>query len=95
MSKQSVSMEKTMNLQETIAYLEELVTSLKVGRIEIAEGEKRVILCLPNVLDVEVEAKHKKDKQKLTLELSWKNQLSKEDEEKMTINTNKLESIEI
>jgi amphi-Trp domain-containing protein len=74
MSKQSVSLEKTMGLQEAIIYLEELVTSLKVGRIEVIEGEKRVILCPPSILDVEVEAKVKKDKQKFSLELSWKNQ---------------------
>lgn len=74
MSKQSVSLEKTMGLKEAISYLEELVVSLKVGRIEVVEGEKRVILCPPSILDMEVEAKVKKDKQKFALELSWKNQ---------------------
>lgn len=74
MSKQSVSLEKTMGLTEAIAYLEDLVTSLKVGRIEVTEGEKKVILCPPSMLDVEVEAKVKKDKQKFALELSWKSQ---------------------
>lgn len=75
MSKQSVSIEKKLGLDEAIAYLEELVTSLKVGRIEVMENNENVILCPPAVLNLEVEAKIKKDKHKFAMELSWKNRM--------------------
>ncbi|GAB6097035.1 hypothetical protein JCM14469_32890 [Desulfatiferula olefinivorans] len=84
MSKQSVSIEKKLGLGEAITYLEDLVTSLKVGKIEVVENEEKVILCPPAVLNLEVEAKIKKDKHKFAMELSWKDRTpdaAPEDEE--------------
>ncbi len=71
MGKDDISMEGTMETQEVIHYLEGLIEGFREGRIVVEQGERYLTLNPPKTLGVEIEARRKKDKEKLSLELSW------------------------
>lgn len=72
MDKAKVSVEKMLGAKEALAVLEDLVQGFKAGRMTITEGEQSVTLVVPELLELELEAKQKKDKSKLVIELSWR-----------------------
>ncbi|SHL15490.1 amphi-Trp domain-containing protein [Desulfatibacillum alkenivorans DSM 16219] len=72
MSGNKVSQSQTMELEKVAAYLEDLAASFKEGKIVVAKGDEFVTLTPPEQVFVEVEAKAKKDKNKFSLELSWR-----------------------
>lgn len=67
-----VEIEQYVETKEAIKYLEDLVKGLKSGTIVIQHGEESVTLTPPDMVELELEAKQKKDKSKFVLELSWK-----------------------
>ncbi len=67
-----VSFKQYVESKEALRYLEELVKGFKSGSIVIQQGEESVALTPPDMVELEVEAKQKKDKSKFVLELSWK-----------------------
>lgn len=67
-----LEIEQYVETKEAIKYLEDLVKGLKSGTIVIQHGEESVTLTPPDMIELEVEAKQKKDKSKFVLELSWK-----------------------
>lgn len=70
--KVKVSLKQYVETKEAVRYLEELVRGLKAGCIEVRQGEESLVLTAPDMLELEMEAKQKKDKSKFVLELSWK-----------------------
>lgn len=72
MDKAKVSVEKMLGAKEALVVLEDLVQGFKAGRMTITEGEQSVTLVVPELLELELEAKQKKDKSKLVIELSWR-----------------------
>ncbi len=73
-------MSQKMELEKVAFYLEDLLASLKSGTLCIQQGENLVTLHPGQFVDFEVEAASKKGKEKLSLELSWRN--DKDDEKK-------------
>lgn len=67
-----VEIEQYVETKEAIKYLEDLVKGLKSGSIVVQHGEESVTLTPPDMIELELEAKQKKDKSKFVLELSWK-----------------------
>ena len=72
MGEQSIELKKVMELPNVVEYLEALVEGLKAGKVVVEKGGKYISLNPPSVMEVEIEAKQKKDKAKFALELSWK-----------------------
>ena len=72
MGEQSVELKKVMELSNVVEYLEALVEGLKAGKVVVEKGGKYISLSPPSVMEVEIEAKQKKEKAKFSLELSWK-----------------------
>ena len=72
MGKKEVSFEGVMELGKLITYLEDLAASFKSGTVVVQHGDEYVALTPEPVVEMEVEAEQKKDKEKFTLELSWK-----------------------
>jgi len=58
--------------EEVIGYLEGLVHSLRSGKIVVEQNGHFVSLTLPEFLEIELEARQKKEKGAITLEISWK-----------------------
>lgn len=71
MEKNKISVTQQLAFADAVAYLEALVQSLKAGRIVVEQGGEHVVLTTPEHVEVTVEAKAKKDRQKFALELEW------------------------
>jgi len=73
--KKQIEFEGTMELEKAIAYLEEMLQCIKQGMVSVECGEQRLTLKPSPVIQFELEAKQKKDKETLSVELSWKDGL--------------------
>lgn len=71
-NKRELKAELQMALPELIHYLEAIVDGLRQGRVYLEHGGEVVGLNPSGTVTLEVEAKQKKDKEKLTFEVSWK-----------------------
>jgi len=78
MSKQSVSLKGEMELERVITHLQEIVNGLKEGTICIQQSTDLVTLKPSGNIEVELEATLKGDKEKLSMELSWRQETEKE-----------------
>ena len=73
MSSNKICVEETMELAKVITTLEDVLESLRGGSLTVTRGGESVTLTPPGVVNLELEASQKKDKAKLTIELTWKN----------------------
>ena len=69
--KKEIHFEREMRTAEVINYLELLIKSFKEGKIVVEQGDMLISLIPADVVAVEIEAKQKKRKAKLSLEVSW------------------------
>jgi len=69
--KKEIHFEKKMDCTEAVSYLEALISSLKDGKIVIEQGSQFVSLIPAGMIDFEMEARQKNDKEKLSLVFSW------------------------
>uniref|UniRef100_I2Q0U2 Amphi-Trp domain-containing protein n=1 Tax=Desulfovibrio sp. U5L TaxID=596152 RepID=I2Q0U2_9BACT len=72
MEKDKIKIEGVMQLSEVIANLEKLVGDMKSGRVVIAAGDESLALSPSVLVNVEMKASQKKEKEKFSLEISWK-----------------------
>jgi amphi-Trp domain-containing protein len=72
MKKKSVSMERVMTLKDVIQFLENLTAGFAAGRVVVEEDSQQVSLNPLEPVKVEVEAKQKKDKGKISIEIGWR-----------------------
>jgi amphi-Trp domain-containing protein len=72
MGKKEIELKKMMPKEEFIAYLENLLESFKSGQVVVQSGDHLLNLKPPAVFEVTVEAKQKKDKEKLSFKMAWK-----------------------
>ena len=87
-SKREVEFKATMSRDQLVTYLEDLAASLKEGNVCLAKGDESVVLELTDTVKVAIEAKEKKDKCKLSLELTWRPDIEpKGDAQGLTIST--------
>ena len=68
----SVRFESSMTLDEAISYFEAIVAGLKKGTINFKQGDSQMTVSPPPHLDVEVRARRKSDKEKISFELAWR-----------------------
>ena len=72
METSKISLKQIMETKDAVAYLEDLIKSFNAGKVVVQQGENYVDLQTPEMVDIKVEAKIKKDKSKFSLELSWR-----------------------
>ena len=72
METNKISLKQIMETKDVITYLEDLIKSFKAGKVVVQQGENHLDLQAPELVDIKVEAKVKKDKSKFGLELSWR-----------------------
>lgn len=70
-SKRGVSAELSLPVPKVVEYLRKLADSLEQGRVYVEHGAEMIALTPSGVVDVEIEAKQKKDREKFVLEMSW------------------------
>ncbi len=74
MSKNKIEVKQIMETTEVIAYLEELLSCFKAGKIVVERGPDMISMDLPGTVKVEIGAKQKEDKGGFSLELEWKSE---------------------
>jgi amphi-Trp domain-containing protein len=67
-----IKIEGVMQLSEVIANLEKLVADMKAGTVSLSAGDESLTLNPSVLVNVEMKAAQKKDKEKFSLEISWK-----------------------
>jgi amphi-Trp domain-containing protein len=72
MPKKDLKVKIKGELDEMIKYLESIVTSLKEGTVVVQKNNSFITLKPQNEVQLEIEAEQKKDKEELSIEMSWK-----------------------
>jgi len=60
------------SIENAVSYLEDIISSLKAGKIVLQKGEECMALSPKENVSFEVKATEKKDKEKLSVEISWR-----------------------
>lgn len=81
MSKHGISIKGTMDFESVLAFLEDVVNSFREKTVCVQRGDEFITLKPGETIDMELEAVEKKGKQKLSLELSWREDIITESEE--------------
>jgi len=71
MSKHEIEFKTLVDKDEAIAYLEKLVQCLKAGKVVIERGGNFISISPEEKISFELECSQKKDKEKISFELSW------------------------
>ncbi len=74
MEKDKVELKQAQSLKTVINYLEGLMEGFKAGSIVVEREGEFVTLAPAPLVEVKVEARRKRDKEKFSLELSWTRQ---------------------
>lgn len=72
MEKQKVKIEEKMSRTLVAELLRKMASDLENGRLELHGGEKTVSLFVPDFMPLEIEAKQKENKEKISIEISWR-----------------------
>lgn len=72
MSKKEAKVKSSMELDKAVAYLEDIVASLRAGTVSIENGDGAVTLRPEKNVKVELEATQKDDRESISLRLAWK-----------------------
>lgn len=70
--KGKIKVEGVMQITEVIANLEKLANDMRAGLVTIAAGDESITLHPSVLVNVDMKASQKKDKEKFALEISWK-----------------------
>lgn len=79
MKNNEIKIKMNANAEAIAKILEDIAASIKCGKICVQRGADFVTLIPSESMDIEMEAIKKKGKQKLTLELTWRNVVSVKD----------------
>jgi amphi-Trp domain-containing protein len=72
MKKKQIEVEKLMTREKVADFFRALTEGLRNGSIELRDDEDTLTISPPDIIAVEIGAKQKKDKFKLSMEVSWK-----------------------
>ena len=72
MKKKKIEIEEFMTREKVADFFRKLSEGLQNGNIELIDDEETLAISPPDILSVEIGAKQKKDKFKLSMEVSWK-----------------------
>lgn len=72
MAKKEIEFKGTLEQKQLVTYLEDLIKSIKAGTVVVQHGAEHIALSPQDAMELEVEAKQKDDKEKLSIKLSWR-----------------------
>ena len=72
MKKGEVKIKKNMSAEAVGSILDDLIGSFKEGTVCVESGGEFVVLKPSELIEVEIEASRKKNKEKLVIELNWR-----------------------
>lgn len=72
MKENKISHRQLVKKEDAIAYLENMAKSMKSGKVVLERNGQFVSLTAPDVMNMEIAAKDKKDKNELLIEFSWR-----------------------
>jgi amphi-Trp domain-containing protein len=75
MNKQKVKAKGTAEMADVISCLEDILDSMKSGKVFLEHGGDQILLTPGGLAEVEIEAEQKDGKQELSLEFKWKERL--------------------
>ena len=87
MEKQKIEVKRFVSYEEAVGYLEDLVKCFKERKIIVQQGDQSLTLLPAESVELEVEAKQKKDKSKVSLEISWVGGPAEEEGDVLTISS--------
>lgn len=87
MGKKELTVSESMSLDSVITYLEDLVETLKRGKLCVQRGDEFLLLTPASTIDFELEGVVKKDKEKINLELSWKREKNEKESPALKISS--------
>ena len=76
MGKQGISIKGSMDHASVVAFLEDVVKSFKDKTVCVQRGDEFVTLTPADSIELEIEAVVKKGKQKLSIELNWREEIT-------------------
>ncbi|MCO6438653.1 MAG: amphi-Trp domain-containing protein [Phycisphaerae bacterium] len=76
--KSEAKMKANLDLPKAIGYLEDVVKSLKAGRVCITNCEKSLTLTPEAMVRLELEASQKDDRESISLRIAWRKQEEEE-----------------
>ena len=72
MSKKELHFDAAVTLEQAIYYLSRLAESLKTGPVRVSAGDREITIAPRDILGMDLEVSQKREKSKLTLELTWR-----------------------
>ena len=72
MKKKKIEIEEFMTREKVADFFRKLAEGLQSGDVELRDDEETLMILPPDILSVEIGAKQKKDKFKLSMEVSWR-----------------------
>lgn len=69
--KAKIDFKGSMSRNEAISYFEAIIGGLRAGRLEFKQGDRTLVLDVPEHLCIEVEAQAKGDKASIEFEIEW------------------------
>jgi len=72
MDNTEIRVKSEVDLDRAISYLQDIVSSLKQGRICVQRAEEALTLNPPSAVSVQVKASKKKDRESISLKVSWR-----------------------
>jgi len=72
MKESKISHRQLLKKEDAIAFLESMASSLKSGKVVIERNGQFVSLVTPEIMNMELSARDKKDKNELCIEFSWR-----------------------
>jgi amphi-Trp domain-containing protein len=72
MGKQEISQKAGMSLDQAVGYIESVIEGIRRGVLTIETGDKSVTIHPGRLVEFEIEATRKKEKESVTIELTWR-----------------------
>ena len=94
MKKDKITQHQKAKREEVTGYLEDLVKSLRNGKIVVEQNGHFIALTLPETLEIELEARQKKEKGSISIEISWKEPETASEPAKIRISSEEPENAE-
>lgn len=66
-----IRVESTLEVGQAVAYLQDIVNSLKAGHIKVEHGGNKLEMSPPGSVNVQLKAKRKETKDSISLKISW------------------------
>jgi amphi-Trp domain-containing protein len=75
MTKEKFKIKGTVEMQEILNHLEEILNSFKTGRVVLEHGRDHMEFAPGNTAEMELEAKQKDGKREFSVEFTWKDDI--------------------